>query len=625
MLPVSVLPAAGLMVAAGRMFTDFTKDETSISYQIGKVLYSSGLSVFEQLSLIFAVGVAVGFTGSAGVSGLAAVTGFFAFTTVLKTFGEILHLDTAINTGVLGGIMVGALVANLYNRYHTVKLHPVLGFFSGKRLVPILSVLASVALALVFVVVWPPIQTGIHNFGVSVMGSEFGPSIYASIKRLLIPVGLHHVFYPSFLYEFGEFTTAAGKVVHGETTRYFAGDPSAGRFMASEFPMMIFGLPAAALAMTLRAKPQNRKMVAGIMLTAALTSIITGITEPIEFAFIFVAPPLYIAHACLAFISGMLTSAFDIHLGYTFSSSLIDLFLGYFNQKNVSMLFLVVGPIMAVAYFSVFYWAIGFFDFKTPGREDTDILAQTGDGASAPASLVEKAAAVLVAIGGAQNIQTMEACITRLRLSLKNPGAIDEKKLKALGASGIMKAGQNVQIVFGVESDFLKTEIQKIVAMGGDVFPSQNGAGKGVGSPLTGNVLAASQIPDQTFAQEMMGKTIAILPTSNVVTAPFDGEVATLFHTHHALGLVSKEGLEVLIHIGIDTVKMNGEGFKAFIKQGDKVTKGQKLIEFDRSLIEKKAKSLVTPIVITNADQFPKLQLVAGSNITTGDNLWKFN
>ena len=620
MLPVSVLPAAGLVVALGRVLTDFNKDENSFSYHLGKVLFASGLSVFEQLALIFAVGVAIGFTSGAGVAGLAAVTGYFAFTTVLKTFGDILHLTSPINTGVLGGICVGAVTSMMYTRYHQVKLHPVLGFFSGKRLVPIVTVGASILLAIVFVVVWPPIQNGIQSFGQSVTGSTFGPGIYAMVKRLLIPVGLHHVFYPSFLYEFGEYTTAAGKVLHGDSTRYFGGDPNAGRMMASEFPIMIFGLPAAALAMTLRARPSRRKAIAGIMLSAALTSIITGITEPIEFAFTFVAPPLYIAHAAIAFLGGYLTNLFDIHLGYTFSASLIDLALGYFNEKNISMLFLVVGPIVAIVYFSVFYWAIGFFNFKTPGREDDEMEAEDAaiDAPRGNQAIQDKAAGVLAAIGGGSNIKSMEACITRLRLILKDDSKVDQPRLKKLGAAGVMNAGGgNVQIVFGVESDFLKTEIQKII--------QSAGSSKTVPSPLTGKVLALKDIPDATFSEEIMGKTFAILPTQGVVTSPFDGEVATLFHTNHAIGLVSKDGLEILIHIGIDTVKMDGEGFKAFVKTGDTVKKGQKLIEFDVNLIQAKAKSLVTPVVITNPDQF-KLEALAqpGSIIQSGDSLWKY-
>ncbi len=627
MVPVSVLPAAGLMVAAGRLLTDFTKQEDSFSFHLGKVLYSSGLVVFEQLALIFAIGVALGFTNYAGIAGLAAVTGYFAFTSVLKTFGDILHLQTAINTGVLGGICVGFLVSFLYNRFHEVKLHPVLGFFSGKRLIPILSVATSVILALIFVMIWPPIQDGIHAFGVSVMASPMGPSIYASVKRLLIPVGLHHVFYPSFLYEFGEFTTSSGQIVRGEATRYFAGDPSAGKFMASEFPMMIFGLPAAALAMVMRAKPENKKAVAGIMLSAALTSIITGITEPIEFAFTFVAPFLYLCHAALAFLSGYLTSLLDIHLGYTFSSSLIDLALGYFNQKNISLLFLVVGPIMAVAYFCVFYFAIGFFNFKTPGREDksAEELAEDAENKMHPStqihsnSLTEKSEKVLAAIGGSENIISLDACITRLRLILKDAKKVDQVALKKLGASGVMNAGGgNVQIVFGVESDFLKTEIQRVIA-------GTSSSANLITSPFDGTLVALTEIPDQTFAEEIMGKTIAILPSSNIVISPFDGEVATLFHTNHAIGLISKSGIELLIHVGIDTVKMNGEGFTAFVKTGDQVKKGQKLIEFNAALIKEKAKSLITPIVITNADQFKQLQsaVTSGNKIKTGETLWK--
>jgi len=620
MVPVSVLPAAGLMLALGRLLSDpkFNSHQDSTTAKLGKVLFSSGLSVFEQLSLIFAIGVALGFTGSAGISGLAAVTGYFAFATVLKTFGEILNLPNAINAGVLGGIAVGAVVAWLYNRFHTVKLPPVLGFFSGKRLIPIVSVAASVLLALVFVVIWPPIQTGIHDFGESVMGSTFGPSIYASVKRLLIPVGLHHVFYPSFLYEFGEFTDAAGKVLHGDATRYFAGDPSAGRFMASEFPIMIFGLPAAALAMTMRARPENRKMIGGVMLSAALTSIITGITEPIEFAYTFVAPPLYLAHAALTFFAGYLTSMFDIHLGYTFSASLIDLGLGFFNQKNTSLLFLVVGPVIALAYFSVFYWAIGFFGFKTPGREIDEALTINVE---IPGALQDKAREVLAAIGGASNIKNLDACITRLRLVLNDEKRVKADTLKRLGAAGIMNAGGgNVQIVFGVESDFLKTEIEKIMR------GSPADATKQILSPLKGVVLSLSEIPDATFQEEMMGKTIAIRPTSGVVVAPFDGEVATLFHTRHAIGLIGPDGVEVLIHVGIDTVKMNGEGFKAFVKNGDRVTRGQKLIEFDLPLVERSAKSIITPVVVTNPDAMRNpIAVPAGREIKTGDALWNYS
>jgi glucose-specific phosphotransferase system IIA component len=621
MVPVSVLPAAGLMLALGRiLFDGENRDPHSLTYRLGKVLYASGLSVFEQLSLIFAIGVALGFTGNAGISGLAAVTGYFAFATVLKTFSEILELPNAINAGVLGGIGVGYLSSLLYNRFHQVQLPPVLGFFSGKRLVPILSVAASVLLALVFVVVWPPIQGGIRAFGEAVMASEFGPGIYASMKRLLIPVGLHHVFYPSFLYEFGEFTTAAGKVVHGDATRYFAGDPTAGRFMASEFPLMIYGLPAAALAMTLRARPDQRKMIGGVMLSAALTSIITGITEPIEFAYTFVAPLLYLAHAAIAFFVGWMTSFFDIHLGYTFSSSLIDLGIGYFNQKNISMLFLVVGPVTALIYFCTFYWAIGYFDFKTPGREAPEELPGSPQGSAVTVTpgLRAKALGVLAAIGGGTNIENLSACITRLRLVLKDSSRLDAAALKRLGASGVMKAGGgNVQIVFGVESDFLKSEIEELLRNG------DSPRAQGIAAPLSGRLLSPSEIPDPTFRDGILGKTLAILPSSGEVLAPFDGEVVSLFRTRHAIGLVSTSGIELLIHVGIDTVKLNGEGFHAMVKEGDRVHRGQRLIEFDLPLIAKRAKSVITPIVITNPEAVNEVLCAGiGSTLKSGDILW---
>ena len=384
---------------------------------------------------------------------------------------------------------------------------------------------------------------------------------------------------------------------------------------------MIFGLPAAALAMTMRARPERRKMIAGIMLSAALTSIITGITEPIEFAFTFVAPLLYIIHCLLAFVSGYLTTFFDIHLGYTFSASLIDLGLGYFNQKNISMLFLVVGPIMGIAYFSVFYWAIGFFNFKTPGREDDDEIQDENQGSTSTNrsdALQEKAAKVLVAIGGASNIVTLDACITRLRLQVTDSSKVDQSALKRLGAAGIMNAGGgNVQVVFGVESDLLKTEIQQIIKSGSKTAAS---GANSIGLPIKGKVVKMSEIPDETFSGEIMGSTVGIIPSEGVVYAPFDGVVTTLFHTNHALGLTSLDGVELLVHVGIDTVKMGGTGFKALIKTGDKIKKGQKLIEFDLNLIQAQAKSIMSPIVVTNSDQVKGLV-----KSQSGDSLWKYN
>lgn len=635
MVPVSVLPGAGLVVALGRMLQLASMQDAVVTspmlHAIGEILYSSGLAIFEQLPVIFAIGVAIGFSGGAGIAGLSAAAAYFTLTNLLKVMTDVRGLTLAINTGVFGGIIAGLLAANMYKRYHETRLHPVLGFFSGKRLVPIMSVFFIVFIGLVLSYVWPPIQSAINAFGATVTTSSIGPALYAAGKRLLIPLGLHHVYYPSFLYEFGEFTTAAGKVLKGDSARYFGGDPSAGLFMASEYPLMLFGLPAAALAMVLRAKPEKRKAVAGVMLSAALTSIITGITEPIEFAFIFVAPILFVIHVALAFLSGLLTHFVDLHLGYTFSASIIDFVVGYFNQKNAMQLWLVVGPIMAALYFAAFYVLIPVLGYKTPGREDEEA---NGDEFATPTNLnrSEKAQKILGALGGGSNLKALDACITRLRLTVDDMSKVNEATLKALGAAGIMKAsGGNLQVIFGTESDLLKEEMKRIIA-GGTVVAStaqtianpsaqlQQAASISVvvekpsaseiviGSPMQGKLLPLTDVPDATFAQGMIGPGVGFEPTGNTVVAPFDGTVVNLFHTKHAIGLESDQGIELLVHIGIDTVKLQGRGFEAFVKQGDQVKAGQKLIEFDLDLIRNEAKSIITPIIVTNGDQFKSLK-----------------
>lgn len=365
--------------------------------------------------------------------------------------------------GFFGGIIIGVLSAQMYEKFHETKLPPYLGFFAGKRLVPIVTAAASILIGIVFAFIWPPIQSGINTFATFATGSALGPGIYAAGKRALIPVGLHHVFYPPFLYEFGRFLDpATGTVLKGEAARYFAGDPTAGYFMASEFPIMLFGLPAATLAMYLRSKKEKRKAIAGMMLTAAVTSILTGITEPIEFSFIFVAPLLYIFHVLGAFISGLLTKALEIRLGYSFSASLIDYVLGITNSQNGWKLFLIVGPIIALLYFIVFYYGIKIFNYKTPGREE-EIESENKDKIE-NLDKTSKAAKVLEALGGSENIDAIDACITRLRLTVNDTSKVDKSRLKSLGAAGTMDAGGgNIQVVFGTEAEMLKDEIKKLM------------------------------------------------------------------------------------------------------------------------------------------------------------------
>ncbi len=635
MVPVSVLPAAGLLVALGRILQDAGMTDQTINNEIlvliGKLFYSGGLAIFEQLPVVFAIGVAIGFTGGAGVAGLASAVGYYTLVNILKVIGEFRELTLEINTGVFGGIIMGLIAASLYKKFYQTQLPRVFGFFAGKRLVPILTAVAAVGTGLVLGVIWPPVQEAINAFGTSVMSSDLGPAFYAAGKRLLIPVGLHHVYYPPFLYEFGEYVNEAGKVLNGESVRYFAGDPNAGNFMAAEFPIMLFGLPAAAFAMYLRAPKEKRAAVGGVMLSAALTSIITGITEPIEFAFIFVAPLLYVFHVIAAFGAGFLTNLFDIHLGYTFSASLIDFVVGYFNQQNSSMLWLVVGPIIALAYFSAFYVLIPMFDFKTPGREDES------SNESISGSFSSKAYEILVAIGKKANIKDLDACITRLRLTVNDATLVDQARLKALGASGIMNSGNNFQIIFGTESEHLKEEIlnidesnfqvteTKVETPKAEIIKTVDATGKTrtLKSPLIGQVVDLTEVPDPTFSAKLLGDGIAIKPTEGILYAPVDGEIVQIFHTNHALGIKTAEGSEVLIHIGIDTVKMKGEGFKAYVKTGDMVKEGDKLIEFDLDLINKNAKSDITPIVITNMDTIKEIKVNASnSTITQNDSLF---
>ena len=625
MTPVSVLPAAGLLVAFGRLLED--SESHVYLMNLGKFMFSGGIAIFEQLPVVFAVGVAIGFTGGAGIAGLASVVGYFTLTNVLKVMTEVRGLELSINTGVFGGIIIGLLSAYLYKRFYQTKLHPVLGFFAGKRLVPIVTAASSVFVGVLLGLIWPPVQEAINNFGTMVMSSELGPAFYAAGKRLLIPVGLHHVYYQPFLYEFGEFVTEAGKVINGESVRYFAGDPTAGRFMAAEYPIMLFGLPAACVAMYLRAPKEKRAAIGGVMLTAALTSIITGITEPIEFAFIFVAPLLYVFHVAGAFCAGLLTNAFDIQLGYTFSASLIDFGVGYFNQKNSMYLWLVVGPLISILYFGVFYWLIELFNFKTPGREIESEETMTFTNAS------EKAMAILNALGGKDNIAHIDACITRLRLEMNSTEKVDQAALKSIGASGIMVSGKNMQVIFGTESDSLKEEIKSLMT-GSPVSnntsvpkedsvaaPLKNVKALTMRSPLVGKIINIADVPDATFAQKILGDGVAVEPTEGILYAPVDGEIAQLFHTNHALGIKAENGSEVLLHVGIDTVKMNGEGFKAYVKVGDSVKAGDKLIEFDLNLIREKAKSDITPFVITNMHDVSHVEILASGSVNQNQDI----
>ncbi|SHJ16593.1 PTS system, glucose-specific IIC component [Geosporobacter subterraneus DSM 17957] len=638
MIPVTVLPAAGLLVALGRMIQNIIQASSTpvnnLFLALGQILYSGGLAIFEQLPVIFAIGVAIGFTSSAGIAGLASVVGYFTMVNVIHIMADIRQIGFEINTGVLGGIVIGFLAAKVYNKYFETKFHPIFGFFSGKRLVPIITAVIGIGVGICFGFIWPPIQGLIRGFGTYITSSPLGPAFYAAGKRLLIPVGLHHVYYPSFLFEFGEFVTNTGQLLHGESPRYFAGDPTAGKFMASEFPIMLFGLPAAAFAIVLRAEKNKRRAVSGIMLSAALTSIITGITEPIEFTFIFVGPTLYVFHVGAAFLSGILTNYFNIRLGYTFSASLIDYIIGFYNQENSIYLFLVIGPLIAILYFTVFYWLIGVQDIKTLGREEGEARETLMKSSS------QKAVEVLEALGGAVNIEHIDACITRLRLVVYDFEKVDQNRLKQLGATGIFRVGsRNFQAIFGTEADMLRDQIYDMLLKSRDSQIVKNTeADREISSvkkeekehhhvfihaPVSGEMMKLEDVPDDLFAEKMLGEGIAIYPSDSTVYSPVNGKIIQLFRTNHAVGILSEEGVEILIHIGIDTVKMDGEGFQMKVSQGDCVKMGDPLIVFDHALIQAKAKSIITPIIIINSDDFNGISVLKEGKIQAKEALLK--
>ncbi|OOB76024.1 PTS glucose transporter subunit IIA [Clostridium haemolyticum] len=623
MLPVSVLPAAGILLRIG---------ENDLLGKYGAVFQNlsvAGDAIFENLPLIFAVGVSIGFSGGEAVAALAAVIGQLILQAVLLATSQ--RYNVSISMGVFGGIIIGLIAAILYNKYNNIKLPQILGFFGGKRFVPIVTSFASLIFAVIGAAIWQPIQNIINIFARWASTSILGPAFYAGGKRLLIPLGLHHIYYPPFLYQFGEYT-ANGVKYFGDTARYFHGDPTAGFFMASEFPILMFGLPGAALAIIAAAKRKNRKKVSGIMISSAFVAFLTGITEPIEFTFIFVAPILFIFHVFVAFLSGIVTSILKIRLGYTFSASFIDYILG-FKFAGRPWLIWLVGIAFFALYFVVFYFVIKTMDIKTPGREDID--SEYFDPSIKEVKGLEKAKRILMAIGGKENIEILDACITRLRLTLNEPSKVNKNELKALGAAGVLEAGNNVQVIFGTEAEKIKDGIKSIIENGEDTIILEEAESKedakenykkefiknvDIINPIEGEIINITEVPDEVFSGKALGNGFAIKPKEGKVISPIDGEIAVLFPTKHAIAIKGDNDLELLVHIGIDTVNLNGEGFTTHISQGDKVKKGDLIITFDKKTIESKAKSSVTPIVITNMDIVEKISVNYGRK-AQGDNV----
>ncbi|MFD2705788.1 N-acetylglucosamine-specific PTS transporter subunit IIBC [Salibacterium lacus] len=594
MLPIATLPAAALLQRLGQ------DDLFDIPF-----MAAAGSALFDNLPLLFAIGVAVGLSKDGnGASGLAGVIAFFVLQEGTAAINE------NIDMGFLGGIISGITAALLYNRFHDIKLPNWLGFFGGRRFVPIITAGVMVILAGIFGFVWPPVQGFIDSIGQWIIDAgAVGVGVYGFLNRLLIPIGLHHVLNSLIWFEFGSFEGATG-----DLDRFFAGDPTAGIFMAGMFPMMMFGLPAACLAMIIAAKPEKRAQVSGLLGGLALTSFLTGITEPIEFSFMFISPLLYVIHALLTAASLVVAYLAGTLHGFGFSAGAIDYVLN-FNLATKPLLLAGIGVIFGIIYFIVFYAMIKGLNLKTPGREDDEEEAIVHEGRDKYDTMAGEYAA---AIGGYENIQSIDNCVTRLRLQMHDMDKVDENRLKRNGAKGVMKVNNtNLQIIVGTDVEFVADAMRNNQTTG-----AMAGAGHSVlSSPLTGSVLPLAQVADEAFSSGALGKGTAVVPEEGRLYAPEDGTVSTVFPTHHAYGITTEEGHEVLLHIGLNTVELKGEHYTPHVEQGEQVKKGQLLAAFDIKQIQDAGYDITTPVIITNADNSLEVTGPVETSIKTGDNL----
>lgn len=689
MLPIALLPVAGLLLGIGSSFTNETTLETyrltSIIYE-GGVLYTifdimskTGNIIFENLALLFAMGVAIGMAKKE--KEVAALSGAIAFLIMNTAISALINAKggteamaansttqvlgiTTLQMGVFGGIIVGLGVAALHNRFYRIQLPQVLSFFGGTRFVPIISSVVYLIVGIVMFFVWPVVQGWIAGLGNLVLASGYaGTWIYGIIERALIPFGLHHVFYmPFWQTEIGGSMMIDGNVVQGAQNIFFAElasksterfSVSATRFMSGKFPFMIFGLPAAAFAMYQTARPEKKKAVGGLLLSAALTSMLTGITEPLEFTFLFVAPLMYGVHCVLAGLSYMLMHIFNVGVGMTFSGGLIDLTLFGILQGNAKtnwIWIVIVGLVYAVIYYLVFRFMITGLKLKTPGREADDEetklytrkdmdAKKTGKSASAGADMVS--AMILKGLGGKDNISDVDCCATRLRITVKNPDLISDSLLKQSGASGVVHKGNGVQVIYGPQVSVVKSNLEVFLdsadsdrldeIIGGEKSAPEAAAEKKqsekpavtLAAHLTGKVVPIENVEDNVFSDKILGDGIAIEPSEGKLYAPCDGTVVGVTDTKHAINMTSNDGCEILLHIGIDTVKLNGRFFDIAVKDGQKVKKGDLLIVFDMGGIHKAGYKLTTPMVICNSDDYSDISVIASGDIKAGKDILK--
>ena len=693
MLPIAILPVAGLFLGIGGSFTNTTMLETynlmgvlgpgTFANSILTVMNDAGSIVFSNLPILFAMGVAIGMAKAE--KAVAALAGALAFFIMHASIGAMITVHggadnmlagsvattvgiNSLQMGVFGGIIVGLGVAYLHNKFYKIELPQSLSFFSGTKFVPIISAVVYLIVGIIMFYIWPTVQAGINGVGEVVrISGYFGTWVYGFMERLLIPFGLHHVFYlPFWQTSVGGTMEVGGKMIEGAQNIFFAqlADPStthfsveATRFMSGKFPLMIFGLPGAALAMYKTAKPEKKKIVGGLLFSAALTSILTGITEPLEFTFLFVAPFLYLIHCIFAGLAYMLMHILQVGVGMTFSGGLIDLTLFGILPGNGRTNWLMI-PLVGIGYFIVYYFLFSFlikkFNLKTPGREDddnaevklytkADVNAKKGEvqiGEKSANADDDLSMAIVHGLGGKSNIESVDCCITRLRCTVADSNLVRDDVLKATGAAGVVKAGAGVQVIYGPRVTLIKSNLEEYLERSNvdDAYGDMLAAGQIDGaakleeenkvdlgessmeilSPANGDLLDLSEVPDDVFSQKLMGEGFAVESADGDIYAPVSGEIGMIFPTKHAIIIATEDGIEVLIHMGIDTVKMDGRGFELFCEMGQKVKAGDKLAHMDKAVFQAEGYPTVTPVIFTNLDASKKIDLVEGQ-VKAGD------
>ena len=684
MLPIALLPVAGLLLGIGSSFTNETMlaayglnsviHPGTLIYTILDVMSQTGSAVFNNLALLFAMGVAIGMARKEKeVAALSGAVAYIIMNTAIQAMinaaGGVEAMPanstttmlgiTTLQMGVFGGIVVGLGVAALHNKFYKIELPQVLAFFGGTRFVPIISSIVYLVVGIAMFYIWPVVQSGIAALGALVLASGYaGTFIYGLLERALIPFGLHHVFYmPFWQTAVGGTAIIDGVTVTGAQNIFFAElasksttvfSVSATRFMAGKFPFMMFGLPGAALAMYQCAKPEKKKVAGGLLLSAALTAFLTGITEPLEFTFIFVALPMYAVHCVLAGLSFMLMHILNVGVGMTFSGGLIDLVLFGVMQGNAKTHWIwvvVVGAVYFVLYYIIFRFMISKFDYKTPGRDDAeevklytraDVNARSAaSGSTAPAGDDPVSALIVDGLGGAANLSDVDCCATRLRCTVKDAALVRQDVLKASGASGVICKGNGVQVVYGPKVAVIKAKLEDYLE-NAPKTPATTAAPAPAAAPavpaaaakdtvlaacLTGTVVPLADVKDEAFASGALGDGIAIEPTDGELVAPADGEISSTFETHHAVGMTTADGAELLMHIGIDTVKLGGKHFTYLVNEGDKVRKGQPLIRFDIEAIKAEGYPVTTPLIVCNTDDYAAVAAKASGTVKQGDAL----